>query len=49
MSELCIIIEGRHLFMDQVLIDYNEDPVFYVCKDDENYYLNLSTEAKNGV
>ena len=47
MSELCFIVEGRHLYMDQVLIDYNEDPVFYVCKDDENYYLVLCTDIEN--
>ncbi len=47
MSELCFIIEGRYLYMDQVLIDYNEDPIFYVCKDDENYYLVLCTDIEN--
>ena len=29
MSELCFIIDDRYLYMDQVLIDYNDDPVFY--------------------
>jgi indole-3-glycerol phosphate synthase len=33
--------------MEQVLIDYNEDPVFYVCKDNEKYFLVLCTDIEN--
>ena len=46
MSELCFIIDDRYLYMDQVLIDYNDDPVFYVCKDTKNYYLVLCIDIE---
>ena len=32
MNELCFIIDGRALYMEHVLIDYNDDPVFFVCR-----------------
>ncbi len=47
MNELCFIIEDTRLYLDQVLIDYNEDPVFYVCRDDETFYLVLCTDIGN--
>lgn len=46
MNELCFVIEDRELHIDQVLIDYNDEPVFYVCKDNEKYYIVLCTDLE---
>ncbi len=47
MNELCFIVDHRELFLDQVLVDYNEDPVLFVCTDNERYYLVLCVDIEN--
>lgn len=37
-------IEGKSLFLDQVLIDLNMLPLFFICKDEEgHHYICLCT------
>lgn len=43
-KELCFIIESRKLFLEQVLVDYNEIPIFFLCKNEEQYYIVLCTD-----
>ena len=43
-KELCFIIEGTELYLEQVLVDYNEIPVFYICCSDKGLYLVLCTD-----
>lgn len=38
---LCFIIEGKHLYLEQVLVDDNGTPVFFLCKSKDQYYLAL--------
>lgn len=33
------VIEGKELIVDQVLVEYNEAPIFFVCKDENSYYI----------
>lgn len=33
------VIEGKELIVEQVLVNYNEAPIFFVCKDEKNYYI----------
>lgn len=38
-------IDGKALFLDKTLIDFNMLPVFFVCKDDnDSYYICLCTD-----
>ena len=32
--ELCFYIEGNALYLEQVLVDYNSIPIFFVCRDE---------------
>ena len=45
-KELCFFIEGKELYLEQVLVDYNDIPIFFLCKDDKAYYLALCTEVE---
>ena len=43
-SKLCFRIEGIELYLEQVLVDYMDIPIFFLCKDESNYYLVLCTD-----
>lgn len=40
-EELCFIIDDKRLYMEQILIDYNEIPVFYICSCKKDLFLVL--------
>ncbi len=40
-KELCFIIEKKELYMEQVLVDYMDVPIFFLCKDKSQYYIVL--------
>ena len=42
-SELCFRIEGIELYLEQVLVDYMDIPIFFLCKGESNHYLVLCT------
>lgn len=45
---LCFIINDTELYLDKVLLAFNNIPVFYVCKDNNsNRYLVLCTDTDN--
>ncbi|MCI8483404.1 MAG: hypothetical protein HFH41_03570 [Lachnospiraceae bacterium] len=39
--ELCFCIEKKELYLEQVLVDYMEIPIFFLCKNSVQYYLAL--------
>lgn len=43
-SNLCFGIEGIELYLEQVLVDYMDIPIFFLCKGESNYYLVLCTD-----
>lgn len=43
-SNLCFRIEGIELYLEQVLVDYMDIPIFFLCKGESNYYLVLCTD-----
>ena len=43
-SKLCFRIEGIELYLEQVLVDYMDIPIFFLCKGEGNYYLVLCTD-----
>ncbi|WP_251207532.1 hypothetical protein [Acetatifactor aquisgranensis] len=45
-KELCFNIEGNKLYLEQALVDYNDIPIFFVCKDDETYYVVLCSDIE---
>ena len=42
--ELCFRIEGIELYLEQVLVDYMDIPIFFLCKGESNHYLVLCTD-----
>ena len=44
-SELCFKIENIELYLEQVLVDYMDIPIFFLCKDEGSYYLVLCTDV----
>lgn len=45
-KELCFYIEGNKLYLEQVLVDYNDVPIFFICKDEKTYYAVLCTDME---
>lgn len=43
-KELCFNIENKDLFLEQVLVDYMDIPVFFLCKGENQYYVALCTD-----
>ncbi len=44
--ELCFCIEGKNLYLEQVLVDYLEIPVFFLCRNEKQYYVALCTDME---
>ena len=42
--KLCFRIEGIELYLEQVLVDYMDVPIFFLCKSEGDYYLILCTD-----
>lgn len=42
-QELCFCIEGRNLYLEQVLVEYMNIPIFFLCKNKQQHYLTLCT------
>lgn len=42
--ELCFCIEENNLYLEQVLVDYMEVPIFFLCKSEDEYYIALCTD-----
>lgn len=40
-SKLCFRIENIELYLEQVLVDYMDIPIFFLCRGEGNYYLVL--------
>jgi hypothetical protein len=42
-KELCFCINKKNLFLEHVLVDYIGVPIFFLCSDNNQYYLALCT------
>ena len=42
--ELCFNIENQDLYLEQVLVDYMDIPIFFLCKNKKQYYIALCTD-----
>jgi hypothetical protein len=47
-KELCFVLNGVQVYLDKVLVQFNETPIFFVCKDDKNnHYVSLLMSVEN--
>ena len=44
---LCFKLNNDELYYDQILVDYNNIPIFFICKGKKGYYLVLCTDCDN--
>lgn len=40
-EDLCFVLNNRHLRLDQLLVEFNNIPMLYLCKDKENLYYSV--------
>lgn len=45
-KELCFAINGIELYMEQILVEYDDVPIFYLCNGDNDLYLVLRQDVK---
>lgn len=45
-QQIYFIINDNALVLDKVLVEYNEEPIFCVCKHEEDYYIALCADGK---
>lgn len=45
-KELCFYIQDNKLYLEQVLVDYNDIPIFFVCKDCRSFYVVLCSDIE---
>ncbi|MCI6552701.1 MAG: hypothetical protein MR430_04040, partial [Lachnospiraceae bacterium] len=43
-KELCFNIENNNLYLEQILVDYMEVPIFFLCRGANQYYVALCTD-----
>lgn len=43
-KELCFNIENENLYLEQILVDYMDIPIFFLCKGENQYYVALCTD-----
>lgn len=44
--ELCFCIENKNIYLEQVLVDYMDIPIFFLCRDDSQFYVALCTDVE---
>lgn len=45
-KELCFTINEKNLYLEHVLVEYMDIPIFFLCKDEKDYYIVLCTEIE---
>lgn len=49
MDKVCFKLESENLYSEQMLVEYNDDPVFYICKSQTGrYYVVLCVDVEEG-
>lgn len=46
-SVLSFIIEDKNLYLEQVLVEYDGIPIYFLCKDENSYYLALCIDTNH--
>ena len=46
-KELCFIINDKKIYLEKVLVDFEDVPIFFLCSDGNNYYFSLCSDMDN--
>lgn len=45
-KEVCFCVEKKNLYLVQVLVEYKDIPIFFLCKNGGQYYVTLCTDME---
>ena len=45
---VCFIIGGKSLYLEKVLVEFNDIPVFFICHNEDEYYAVYAYENREG-
>lgn len=45
-EQVFFIIEGQELVLDQVLVEFDETPIFFVCKYNQDYFISSCADLE---
>lgn len=45
-EEIFFVIEGKELVLDKVLVEFNEAPIFFVCKSEQFYFISSCVDIE---
>lgn len=48
-KELCFIINSEKIYLEQILVECDNIPIFFLCKTDNNYFISLCVDIDNFV
>ena len=46
-KQIFFVIDGKELELDKVLVEFNEAPIFFVCKLEQTYYISSCIDMEN--
>lgn len=46
-EQKCFLIDGKELVLDKVLVEFNEAPIFFVCKFEQTYFIASCVDIEN--
>lgn len=45
-EQIFFVIDGKELVLDKVLVEFNEAPIFFVCKNEEKFFISLCVDME---
>lgn len=45
--EKCFFIENEYLYLEQVLVEFQETPIFFICSNSKGFYVALCKNVEN--
>lgn len=46
-EQVFFVIDGKELILDKVLVEFNESPIFFVCKAEQTYFISSCVDIEN--
>lgn len=45
-EQVFFVIDGKELLLDKVLVEFDETPLFFVCKREQNYFISSCVDVE---
>ncbi len=43
---VCFAVNGEELILEKVLVDYQNIPIYFLCRSERSYYIALCTDVE---